>query len=130
MRFSIKPCWESPQEVFWLQLVSEAVMVTPRLAFINMAATLAYLGLAILGRGGFAGFFSHPALIALVIILFVLAGVGLFSGGNLSPGVREDRANRWIFIPFTLIALLAGYLPAYTDRKEFWTLDGDAIRWL
>ena len=26
--------------------------------------------------------------------------------------------------------LLAGYLPAYTDRKEFWTLDGDAIRWL
>jgi len=22
------------------------------------------------------------------------------------------------------------YLPAYTDRKGFWTLDGDAIRWL
>ncbi len=105
-------------------------MVTPRLAFMNMAATLAYLGLAVLGRGGFATFFSHPALIALVIILFVLAGVGLFSGGNLSPGVREDRANRWIFIPFTLIALLAAYLPAYTDRKEFWTLDGDTIRWL
>jgi protein-S-isoprenylcysteine O-methyltransferase Ste14 len=21
-------------------------------------------------------------------------------------------------------------LPAYTDRKEFWTIDGDAVRWL
>jgi protein-S-isoprenylcysteine O-methyltransferase Ste14 len=26
--------------------------------------------------------------------------------------------------------LLAGYLPAYTDRKEFWTIDGDTVRWL
>jgi protein-S-isoprenylcysteine O-methyltransferase Ste14 len=26
--------------------------------------------------------------------------------------------------------VLAAYLPAYTDRKGFWTLDGDAIRWL
>jgi protein-S-isoprenylcysteine O-methyltransferase Ste14 len=26
--------------------------------------------------------------------------------------------------------LQAGYLPAYTDRKEFWTLDGNTVRWL
>jgi protein-S-isoprenylcysteine O-methyltransferase Ste14 len=26
--------------------------------------------------------------------------------------------------------LLGAYLPAYTDRKEFWILDGDALRWL
>lgn len=30
---------------------------------------------------------------------------------------------------FALVGLLAGYLPAYTDRKEFWTIDGDSIRW-
>jgi protein-S-isoprenylcysteine O-methyltransferase Ste14 len=105
-------------------------MVTPGLAFINMVSTLAYLGLAVLGWGGFAGFFSHPALLALVIALFVMAGAGVFSCGNVSAGVREDRGNRWIFIPFTLIALLTAFLPAYTDRKEFWTLDGDTIRWL
>ena len=29
-----------------------------------------------------------------------------------------------------LIGLLDAYLPAYTDRYGFWTLDGDAIRWL
>jgi protein-S-isoprenylcysteine O-methyltransferase Ste14 len=56
--------------------------------------------------------------------------VGLFSSGNLSPGEREDRSNRWVFIAFTLISVLGAYLPAYTDRKEFWTLDGDTIRWL
>jgi protein-S-isoprenylcysteine O-methyltransferase Ste14 len=44
--------------------------------------------------------------------------------------VREDRANRWVIVAFGLIGLLDAYLPAYTDRKEFWTLDGDAIRWL
>jgi protein-S-isoprenylcysteine O-methyltransferase Ste14 len=30
----------------------------------------------------------------------------------------------------SLIGVLAAFLPALTDRKEFWTLDGDAIRWL
>ena len=26
-----------------------------------------------------------------------------------------------------VLALLAGYLPAYTDRKDLWTLDGDTV---
>ena len=75
-------------------------------------------------------FFSHSALIALTIVVFVLSGVALFSSGNLSPGEREDRANRWVLAAFFLIGLLAAYLPAYTDRKGFWILNGDAIRWL
>ena len=104
--------------------------LTPRLALLTMAGTLAYLGLAVLGWGGFAAFFSHPPLIALAIALVLLSGVALFSGGNLSPGVREDRANRWVIAAFALIGLLAGYLPAYADRKGFWTFDGDSVRWL
>jgi protein-S-isoprenylcysteine O-methyltransferase Ste14 len=103
---------------------------TPTLAVVTMVGTLAFLGLAVLGWGGFAAFFSHPPLIALTIVVLVLAGVALFSGGNVSPGVREDRANRWVLIAFSLLGLLAGFLPAYTDRMGFWTLDGDAIRWL
>ena len=105
-------------------------MPTPRLAFITVIATLAYLGLAILGWGSFAAFFSHPALTALVIVGFVLTGVALFSGGNLSPGEREDRGNRWVLAAFGVIGLLLAYLPAYTDRTDVWTIDGDAIRWL
>jgi hypothetical protein len=106
------------------------MMTTLRLAMITIVGTLAYLGLAVLGWGGFAAFFSHSALIALTIVLFALSGVAIFSGGNLSRGIHEDRANRWVIVAFGLIGLLANYLPAYTDRKGLWILDGDTIRWL
>jgi len=102
---------------------------TVRLTLI-VVGTAAYLGLAVLGWGGFAAFFSHSALIALAIALFVLSGGAFFAGGNLSPGMREDRSNRWVIAAFALIGLLDGYLPAYADRKQFWTIDGDTIRWL
>src|ERR1700733_7093362 len=110
---------------------SEAAMTpTPRLASVTLAGTLAYLGLAALGWGGFPAFFSHPALIALTAALAALSGVALFSEGNLSSGVREDRANRWVIAAFGLVGLLLAYVPAYTDRNEFWSVDGDATRWL
>lgn len=103
---------------------------TPGWAFPAIVATLAYLGLAVLGWGGFAAFFSHPARTALAATTLALSGAALFSGGNLSPGEREERANRWIFIPLGIIALLAAYLPAYDDRHGFWTFGGDTVRWL
>ena len=91
-------------------------------------STAAYLGLAVLGWAGLA-FFSNPARIALAIVTFAMALVALFAGGNLSPGVREDRGNRWVIAAFAVLGLLDGYLPAYTDRIDFWTIDSDAIRW-
>jgi protein-S-isoprenylcysteine O-methyltransferase Ste14 len=100
------------------------------LAFVTTTGSLVYVGLAVLGWDGFVEFFSDPARIVLAIAGFLMAGVALFSGGNLSPGEREDRANRWVLIAFGLIGLLSAYLPAYTDRNEIWTLDGDVIRWL
>ena len=95
-----------------------------------VGGSAAYLGLAVLGWGGFAAFFCHPALIALSIVLCGLTVAALFADGNLSSGEREDRGNRWVLAAFALLGLLDAYLPAYTDRKELWTLDGDTIRWL
>jgi protein-S-isoprenylcysteine O-methyltransferase Ste14 len=92
-------------------------------------STAAYLGLAVLGWGGTA-FFSNPARTVLAIVALAMGVVAMFAGGNLSPGVREDRGNRWVIAAFAVIGLLAGFLPAYTDRIGFWTMDGDAIRWL
>ena len=102
----------------------------PKLIVSTILGTLAYLGLAILGLGGFAAFFSHRALIALTVVFFLLSAVAPFSPGNLSPGEREDRGNRWVLAAFGVISLLLGYVPAYDDRTELWTIDGDAVRWL
>src|SRR4029434_8503382 len=95
-----------------------------------LIGTAAYLGLAILGWGGWTAFFAHPALVALAVVLAVLAGVSLFADGNVSPGVREDRRNRWVIGALTLLGLLAAYLPAYTDRKAFCAITGETMRWL
>lgn len=105
-------------------------MPAPKLIFFNIVVTLAYLGLAVLGWGGFAAFFANPARIALTVVLFALSGAALFTSGNLSSGEREDRSNRWVLWVFVVIGLLAAWLPAYSERHEFWTFGGDAVRWL
>jgi protein-S-isoprenylcysteine O-methyltransferase Ste14 len=110
--------------------VSRPLAFRPELIVLAAAGTTAYLGLAILGRGGFDAFFSHPPLVALAIVTGALAAVTACSSGNLSPGEREDRSNRWVIAAFGLLGLLSAFLPAWTDRKELWTLGGDAVRWL
>ena len=55
--------------------------------------------------------------------------VAVFSSGSLSPGIKEDRVNRWVFIPISVIALLHAYVPPYTDRANIWSLDGETVRW-
>ena len=88
-----------------------------------------YLLLAILGGGGVEAFFTNPARAALAVVTVALGIASLFVGGNLSPGLREDRGNRWVISAFLIIGLLGAYLPAWADREHVWTLDGDAVRW-
>jgi protein-S-isoprenylcysteine O-methyltransferase Ste14 len=92
--------------------------------------TLAYFALAVIGWSGLAAFFSNPARTALLFVALVLSVAALFVGGNLSSGIREDRGNRWVLAAFGVISILQAWLPAYTDRIEFWTIDGDAVRWI
>jgi protein-S-isoprenylcysteine O-methyltransferase Ste14 len=106
-----------------------AMKPLPRFALL-VVSTVAYLALAVLGWGGLGPFFSHPALVGLTIVLAALAVAGFFAGGNLSPGEREDRGNRWVLIAFFSLTLLSGYLPALTDRHDIWTIDGDTVRWI
>ena len=105
------------------------MQTTPGVALLAVAGTVAYLGLAILGWGGVGAFFAHPALTAVVIATLVMTVVAQFTRGNLSTGEREDRSNRWVLAAFAVLAVLAAYLPALTDRLDVWTLDGDAVRW-
>jgi hypothetical protein len=73
---------------------------------------------------------SRPAKIAVTTLLFALSGLALLSADNLSPGVREEGGNRWVIIAFAIIGLAGASLPAYTERKGFWTIDADTVRWL
>ena len=103
--------------------------ISPKLAFFAIVSTLAYIGLAIGGLGGFFAFFSHGALVAIALATVVMAVASLFTEVNLSSGEREDRANRWVIPAFAVIGVVSGFLPAYTDRIDFWTLGGEALRW-
>ena len=100
-----------------------------RLLFL-VVGTGVYFALAVLGWGGAEAFFSHPALVALGGSCAAMVGAAFFAGGNISSGEREDRGNRWVLAAFGIIGLLGAWLPAYTDRNNFWIIDGDAIRWL
>ena len=44
--------------------------------------------------------------------------------------MREDRGNRWVIAVLAIIGIASAYLPAWSDRHEFWTFGGDAVRWL
>lgn len=105
-------------------------MSTLKLSLISIVAVALYLGLAVAGKGGIDAFFSDRALVALAVVTVALTVAALFSAGNLSSGEREDRGNRWVIVAFGVIGLLSAWLPAYTDRKEFWTVDGDTVRWI
>ena len=100
-----------------------------RLLFL-VVGTGVYFALVVLGWGGPAAFFSHPSLVALGVVSAAMVVAAFFAGGNISSGEREDRGNRWVLAAFGIIGLLGAWLPACSDRKNFWIIDGDAIRWV
>ena len=103
--------------------------ISAKLAFFAVVSTLAYLALAIWGLGGLAAYFSHGSLVVVALATLIMAVASLFTEVNLSSGEREDRANRWVIPAFGAIGLLSGFLPAYTDRIDFWTFGGEGVRW-
>lgn len=96
----------------------------------GVASIIIQFALAIAGWGGWSTFFAHSAFRALAGVALALVVIAAPSGGGLSTGEREDRSNRWVLGAFTLIGLLMAFFSSYTDRIGFWTLDGDAMRWM
>jgi protein-S-isoprenylcysteine O-methyltransferase Ste14 len=105
-------------------------MTKLRLAALTVLSLAAYLGLAIAGAGGASRFFSYPPLIAVTVVTIALGFAALFSEGHIGPGVREDRSNRWVIAALGALGVIDAYLPAYTDRIDFLTFGGGAVRWV
>jgi protein-S-isoprenylcysteine O-methyltransferase Ste14 len=85
--------------------------------------------LAILGWGGAAALFAHPALVGMAVLNLALAALAGFSEGGLRAGAQEDRSNRWVLSAFTLLTVLDCYLAARTDRMDVLTFGGEGVRW-
>lgn len=98
--------------------------------FLGIFSIVLQFALAILGWGGFAAFFAMPAIRAMTAATVVIAAAAFLTGGNVSPGIKEDRKNRWVLKAFSVIAILGAFFAAFTDRKGFWTIDGDRTRWI
>lgn len=97
---------------------------------IALVSVVVWLGLAAWGCGGIGFFLSHPARVALVVVTLGLTIAAAFTSGNLSPGEKEDRGNRWVLFAFLIIGLLDGFLPAFSDRTDLLTFGGNSVRWL
>jgi len=95
-----------------------------------VVTTALYAALTILGYGNFSGFFSEPARTATLVVLFAASGFALFTDAGIRTGVREDRANRWVLAAFGVLGIFSAYLPAYTDRRDFWVVGNSPIRWI
>ena len=96
---------------------------------ITTASLTLYVGFAAMGWGGWTALMAHPARAGAVIVLVLASVAAMFTSGNISSGRREDTKNRWIFVPFLILGFVLGWLPAYTDRREIWTIDGDSARY-
>ncbi|HVN68146.1 MAG TPA: isoprenylcysteine carboxylmethyltransferase family protein [Candidatus Binatia bacterium] len=104
-------------------------MKTARRAIGVAISTAISLGIAIFAFGGIGAFFSHPPLAALAVVTAALGIAAVFAGGNASPGIREDRSNRWVIGAVVALGILDTIIPPWTDRIGLWTIDGDTIRW-
>lgn len=111
---------------------SRSVAEVPRWLVSSFAllSSLAFFGLAALGWGDWRTVLAHPARLGAVAAALSGTLVALSSPFNLSSGRREDTGSRWMFLPFLVAFVLFAWLPAYTDRREILTLDGDGVRYL
>jgi len=102
----------------------------PKMVATGVAVASVQWTLAISAWGGWRPFFAHPAFIALAAVVVCMMLVAPFSAGNMNPGDKEDRGNRWVLLALFCLAVLNAFLSPLTDRLGFLTIDGDTTRWV
>src|SRR5579859_3353246 len=100
------------------------------IALLSLVCIGCFFGAAIWGEGGVEAFLAEPALIALAVLTGLMTVATLFTKANLSSGEREDRGNRWVVIALGALCVASAVVPAYCDRIGFWTIGGEAVRWV
>jgi protein-S-isoprenylcysteine O-methyltransferase Ste14 len=97
----------------------------------GIGGTLPFLALVVWGWGDWSTFFLHPARVGIILIALAGAIAIGFSGSSIfGVGRREDPSSRWLFLPIIIVAVAFTWLPPHFDRRDFWTIDGDTVRYL
>ena len=97
---------------------------------VNAAIALALFAAVAFAEGGVGAALHEPAIVAFLVVSLALFVAANFTQASLSPGVREDRDNRWVIAAFTLLSLALLAVSLGFDRANILTLDGEAVRWL
>jgi protein-S-isoprenylcysteine O-methyltransferase Ste14 len=97
----------------------------------SLIGTSLYLLLAIWGWGDIGGFFVNPARVGLVIVTVALAAAACFSeSSGFGSGRKELKSNRWVIAPLIVLSLAIGWLAPHADHHNWWTIDGDVVRYV
>jgi protein-S-isoprenylcysteine O-methyltransferase Ste14 len=93
-------------------------------------STLLFLGLPALGWRGWEALIANPVRACACAVVVLASFAVAFSSANGEGFRRPDAHGRWIILPVLVFSLLLAWLPAETDRRDLWTLDGEGVRWL
>jgi protein-S-isoprenylcysteine O-methyltransferase Ste14 len=91
-----------------------------------------FLGLSAWGWGSWSGLLSHPARAAACVVILLASIVAGFTGISLSQFSQVKRVDarlRWVIAAVIPLGLALAGLPAYADRRDLGTIDGDTIRY-
>jgi protein-S-isoprenylcysteine O-methyltransferase Ste14 len=89
-----------------------------------LVSSLVFTAVTVLSYGDPVRFFQHPARTAMIVVTLALTVASLFAGSSgLSSGVKEDRRNRWIFIPVAVLSVVLVWFPPFADARDWLTLD-------
>jgi protein-S-isoprenylcysteine O-methyltransferase Ste14 len=103
---------------------------SPSLLAVTALSIVLFFGLAALGWGGVNGLLDHPARAGGLMVIALASAASLFSGIHLGGCASPDAHGRWRLAPLALISLAMAWLPAYSDRRDLATIDGDPTRYL
>jgi len=103
----------------------------PRIAIISTLSLIVQIVVILLAWGDWNSFFAHPARRELVVASVLLTVVAWFSGSSgLSSGKSSSPQSKQILLWFIVVLLAMIVVPPYCDRRDLWTIDGDATRYL
>jgi protein-S-isoprenylcysteine O-methyltransferase Ste14 len=94
-----------------------------------LSAAFLQVGVPAMAWGNWTGLFAHPARRFACGALLITAVLTIFSGFNADSGRREDVHNRWVFLPSAALALTLMWIPAFADRRNMMTIDGNTVRY-